>query len=365
MGAVTGKGLAELIREDLRRPLVDSSRPSRCWSRTSASASASSSASAPRSRLRTSRFQVSVPIAAVLIWLLLVRGSYKSAERIFVLMTIPFFAYPVAAILAQAGLGGGREVVGRPASGAQLGLSVPLRRDGRDDDHAVHAAVPAVGGGRARHRARRAAAERAEVVTGSIFANLVAIFIIIATAATLYVARRSHGLERRRRGQGARTVRRSLCRGAVRRRPARREPACGGDPAGDGAYVVAETFGFEKGISHRPREAPVFVGVITVLIVIGMLVARDPGLAGVRVSRLRPGDQRRAAAGDALLRLAARVEQGADGPLCERTDLQRPRGRDGHRHLGALGARDPALDRRRSNWRGRRRAPAPSTESGT
>ena len=43
----------------------------------------------------------SVPTAAVVVWLLLVRGSYKAAERVFVLMTIPFFAYPIAAILAH------------------------------------------------------------------------------------------------------------------------------------------------------------------------------------------------------------------------------------------------------------------------
>ena len=44
------------------------------------------------------------------------------------------------------------------------------------------------------------------------------------------------------------------------------------------AYVIAETFGFEKGIEHRPREAPVFVGVITALIAIGTLVAIIPGI---------------------------------------------------------------------------------------
>ncbi len=45
-------------------------------------------------------------------WLLLVRGSYKMAERIFVLMTIPFFAYPIAAILARpAWVSVGRAVV--------------------------------------------------------------------------------------------------------------------------------------------------------------------------------------------------------------------------------------------------------------
>src|SRR5260221_685447 len=45
--------------------------------------------------------QVSVPIAALGIWLIIVRGSYRSAERIFIWFTIPFFAYPIAAVLAH------------------------------------------------------------------------------------------------------------------------------------------------------------------------------------------------------------------------------------------------------------------------
>jgi Mn2+/Fe2+ NRAMP family transporter len=49
------------------------------------------------------------------------------------------------------------------------------------------------------------------------------------------------------------------------------------------AYVIAETFGFEKGISHRAREAPVFVGVITTLIAIGTLVAIIPGVPVIKL----------------------------------------------------------------------------------
>jgi len=44
------------------------------------------------------------------------------------------------------------------------------------------------------------------------------------------------------------------------------------------AYVIAETFGFEKGLARRAREAPVFVGTLTALIAIGTLVALIPGL---------------------------------------------------------------------------------------
>src|SRR5439155_22112149 len=45
--------------------------------------------------------QIPVPLAAVGIWLIIVRGSYRMAERIFVWFTIPFFAYPIAAVLAH------------------------------------------------------------------------------------------------------------------------------------------------------------------------------------------------------------------------------------------------------------------------
>jgi Mn2+/Fe2+ NRAMP family transporter len=49
------------------------------------------------------------------------------------------------------------------------------------------------------------------------------------------------------------------------------------------AYVIAETFGFEKGIRHRPKDAPIFVGVITVLIVIGTIVAMAPGVPVIKL----------------------------------------------------------------------------------
>ncbi|HEY2072160.1 MAG TPA: divalent metal cation transporter, partial [Gaiellaceae bacterium] len=99
MGAVTGKGLAELIREEygVRWSLFATgsvlvANLGICISEFVGIGAALGLAGIP--------FQVSVPIAAVAVWLLVVRGTYKVAERVFVLMTIPFFAYPIAAILA-------------------------------------------------------------------------------------------------------------------------------------------------------------------------------------------------------------------------------------------------------------------------
>jgi Mn2+/Fe2+ NRAMP family transporter len=121
-------------------------------------------------------------------------------------------------------------------------------------------------------------AERAEVASGSIFANLVASFIIIATGATLYV---HHERNISTAAQAAKALEPFAGRYAevlfavgllgASMLAAAILPVTA-------AYVISETFGFEKGISRRMHEAPVFIGVITVLIVIGTVVAIIPGI---------------------------------------------------------------------------------------
>src|SRR6516165_2129653 len=111
MGAVTGKGLAELIREQygirwsaIATASVLLANLGICISEFVGIGAALSLAHVP--------VQLSVPIAAVVIWLLVVRGSYKVAERVFIAMTIPFFAYPIAAVLAHPDWGAvGRAIV--------------------------------------------------------------------------------------------------------------------------------------------------------------------------------------------------------------------------------------------------------------
>src|SRR5579884_2126983 len=100
MGIVTGKGLADLIREQygVRWALFATASVlvanlGICISEFVGIGAALGLAHVPA--------YASVPFAAVAVWLLLVRGTYKVAERIFVAMTIPFFAYPIAAVLAH------------------------------------------------------------------------------------------------------------------------------------------------------------------------------------------------------------------------------------------------------------------------
>jgi Mn2+/Fe2+ NRAMP family transporter len=277
MGIVTGKGLAELIRErygvrwaTFAMVSVLIANLGICISEFVGIGAALGLAHIPK--------YLSVPIAAAVVWLLLVRGSYKTAERIFVLMTIPFFAYPIAAILAKPNWRDVGEAVVAPhihTSTAYLFLFIATAGTTITPFMQLYVQSAVVERGIGVDDLNK---ERAEVTTGSIFANLVACFIIIATGATLYV----HGDHT---VNSAADAARALAPFAGRYA----EILFGIGLLGasllaaailpvTAAYVIAETFGFEKGISHRPSDAPVFVGVITVLIAIGTAVALIPGI---------------------------------------------------------------------------------------
>jgi Mn2+/Fe2+ NRAMP family transporter len=282
MGAVTGKGLAELIREEygVRWSLFATgsvlvANLGICISEFVGIGAALGLAGVP--------FQVSVPIAAVAVWLLVVRGSYKVAERVFVLMTIPFFAYPIAAVLAHPKWGDVGKAVVEPhfqLNSAYIFLFIATAGTTITPFMQLYVQSAVVERGIGPDGLR---AEQVEVASGSIFANLVACFIIIATGATLFV----HGDHTvSSAADAARALKPFAGRFA--------EVLFGVGLLGasllaaailpvTAAYVIAETFGFEKGIRLRPREAPVFVAVITVLIGIGTLVAIIPGVPVIKL----------------------------------------------------------------------------------
>jgi Mn2+/Fe2+ NRAMP family transporter len=282
MGAVTGKGLAELIREQygvrwsaFATVAVLVANLGICISEFVGIGAALGLAHIPK--------YLSVPVAALLVWLLLVRGSYKVAERIFVLMTIPFFAYPIAAILAKPQWGHVGHAIVAPHFQLNSGyLFLFIATAGTTITPFmqlyVQSAVVEKGIG-----PDQLNAERVEVATGSIFANLIAMFIIIATGATLFV----HGDHT---VNDAADAARALAPFAGRYAEVLFAVGLLGASLlaaailpTTAAYVIAETFGFEKGIKHRPREAPVFVGVITVLIAIGTIVAIIPGIPVIKL----------------------------------------------------------------------------------
>ncbi len=282
MGAVTGKGLAELIREQYgpRWSLLSTfavlfANLGICISEFVGIGAALSLAHVP--------VQISVPIAAVMIWLLVVRGSYKVAERVFVAMTIPFFAYPIAAILAHPKWGAvGRAIVVPhiQLNGAYVVLFIATVGTTITPFMQLYLQSAVVERGLG---PEDITAERIEVTGASLFANIVAGFIIIATGATLFL----HG---HHVVHSAADAAKALAPFAGRYAEVLFAVGLLGAsllaaailPV-TAAYVIAETFGLEKGIARRPREAPVFVTTLTVLVVIGAVVAMIPGVPVIKL----------------------------------------------------------------------------------
>ena len=277
MGIVTGKGLADLVREEygVRWSLFATlsvlvANLGICISEFVGIGAALGLAHVP--------VQVSVPVGAVAVWLLLVRGTYKIAERVFVAMTIPFFAYPIAAILAHPKWARVGHAIVAPHVQTTPGyilLFVATAGTTITPFMQLYLQSAVVERGLGPEDLNR---ERAEVISGSVFANLVASFIIIATAATLY----AHG---DRSVNSAADAAKALAPFAGRFAEVLFAVGLLGAsllaaavlPV-TAAYVISETFGFEKGISRSPREAPVFVGVVTTLVVVGAIVAMIPGI---------------------------------------------------------------------------------------
>jgi Mn2+/Fe2+ NRAMP family transporter len=277
MGVVTGKGLSELIRE--RYGIRWSAFATLCVLVASLGICISDFVGVGAALgLAGIPPQVSVPIAALGIWLVIVRGSYRTAERVFIWLTIPFFAYPVAAILAHPDWGQVGHALVTPqmhTNSTFLLLFVALAGTTITPYMQLYLQSAVVERGATEADLKN---ESREAVGGAIFADVISAFIIIATGATLYVsgvhsigsaADAAKALEPLA-GQyaellfGVGLLGASLLAAAIL-------------PIAT-SYVVAESLGFEKGIGRRAEEAPVFIGLITAMILVSTLVAIVPGV---------------------------------------------------------------------------------------
>jgi Mn2+/Fe2+ NRAMP family transporter len=219
---------------------------------------------------------IGVPLIALGIWLMVVRGSYASVEKIFLAMTLVFFAYPISAILAHPDWGQAVKQTVAPtfhlsqgylfAFVATVGTSItPYMQVYIQSSVADKGITP-----------RDYKAERIEVYGASVFANLIAVFIVVATAAKLFphgalndAAQAAQALGPLA-GQYAKYLFATGLFGASMLAAAVLPLAT--------AYSISEALGFEKGLNVSFREAPVFMGMFTGLIVLGVIVSLIPGL---------------------------------------------------------------------------------------
>ncbi len=284
MGAVTGKGLSDLIREQFGAAWTLLAVLVLLVANTGITISEFVGIAAALDLFGIPSW-LSVPPVALLVWWLVTKGSYRVVERIFMLMSLVFLSYIVAAFMARPNWGEVGRAFVTPSISFQppvlltlvalIGTTITPYMQLFVQSSVVEKGVTP----------RDYKYTRFDTVFGVILADLVSVFIIIATAATLFAGRvQVHSAADAAQalapfaGPGATALFAVGLFGASML-------AAGVLPLAT-AYSVTESLGFEKGVSMSFEEAPVFMGLFTALIVLGALVAMIPGLdlVGVLIS---------------------------------------------------------------------------------
>lgn len=281
MGAVTGKGLADLIRERFGVRWTALVMLALLIANGGVTVSEFVGIAAATELFGIPRF-VSVPLAAVSIWWLVVKGSYQRVERVFLLMTLVFLGYIASAFLANPDwgkVGLGLVHPGFTLDRAYIFTLVAVVGTTISPYMQVYIQSSVVEKGVTAENYRRT---RTDVWVGTIFAVLIVFFIVVSTAATLH----RHGIQIHTAADAARALsplagRYAELLFAVGLFGASML-AAGVLPLAT-AYSVSEALGFEKGVSRSFREAPIFLGIFTFLVAVGAAIAVLPNLPLIQV----------------------------------------------------------------------------------
>src|SRR5688500_13135464 len=202
MGAVTGKGLADLIRERFGVRWTALIMLALLVANAGVTVSEFVGIAAATELFGVSRY-VSVPMAAILVWWLVVKGSYKRVERAFLLMSLVFLGYIVSAFLSQPDWSAVAVGLVKPEFKlehaflftfvAVVGTTISPYMQVYVQSSVVEKGVTPENYGKT----------KIDVWAGTIFAILIAFFIVVSTAATLHKA----GIEVSSAGDAAHALR--------------------------------------------------------------------------------------------------------------------------------------------------------------
>jgi Mn2+/Fe2+ NRAMP family transporter len=291
MGAVTGKGLSDLIREEfgLRATFITMAILSVADFGNIAAEFAGLASG--MGVFGVGRY-LSVPVGGVLVWVVVTRGRYKPVERMLIVFSLIYFTYPISAFLAKPDW--------------KLALHDTLVPQFHGDQQYIVMIVGLIGttitpwmqfylqasivekGVDSRHYSL----SRWDVILGCIVTDVIAFFIVVACAATIF---KSSGGEILDAADAAKAlvpfagrfagalfaiglVNASLLAAAIL-------------PLAT-AYNICEGLGFESGVEKRFSEAPIFYWLYTLLIVFGagfVLIPRMPLLKVILFSQVANG----------------------------------------------------------------------------
>ena len=286
MGAVTGKGLGDLIREHFGVRWTVLAMLALLIANAGVTLSEfigiAQSVQVLSNNHATPLVYLIVPLCGLALWWLVIKGSYRRVEVIFIIISLGFLAYIPAAFASHPdwGMVAKQTVLPHlnmdagywPTAVALVGTTLsPYML------FYIQSAVADKG-----IQAGEYVYEQVDVYSSTLFANIISAFMIIATGATLFIASKTvntaadaafalHAFA----GQyatllfGLGLFGASLLAGAVLPLTT--------------AYGICEAFGFERGVSRSFREAPIFQSIFTGLIILGVIVSLIPNLPYTQV----------------------------------------------------------------------------------
>jgi NRAMP (natural resistance-associated macrophage protein)-like metal ion transporter len=284
MGVVTGKGLSDLIREEFGLRITFIVMVLLVIVNFGNIIAEFSGIAGSMQLFHLTKY-ISVPVCALLVWFLVVKGDYKSVEKVFLAASAFYIAYIIAGVLS------------RPDWHLALVETVKLPpRDVWRDKNYIYMTVGVIGTTIAPWMqfylqssivdkgvtVRQYKTSRLDVIIGSFFTDIVAWFIIVACAATLY----THGVRNISEAADA----------AQAMKPLAGDYAFILFAAGlfnaslfaasilplSTAYTVCEGLGVESGLDKSFREAKFFYWFYTLLLAAGAAIVLIPNFPLVK-----------------------------------------------------------------------------------
>ena len=267
LGVVTGRGLADLIRESMGVRVTAFVIGVLLVANLANTVSEFAGVAASVEIFGVSKY-ISVPLVALGVWLLIVKGNYKSVERIFLVASALYLSYVASGLLVNPPWGQVLRAAVTPSFSLEAGyvtlfITVIGTTIAPWMQFYQQSAIADKG-----LKPTDMNYERIDVIVGSLFTDVVAAFIMIACAATIF----ARGLQIETAQDAA------VALGPLAGAFAEQLFALGLLNASifsaailplSTAYVVCEAFGWESGVNRTWKEAPVFFWTYTAIIVIG------------------------------------------------------------------------------------------------
>ncbi|MDD4238060.1 MAG: Nramp family divalent metal transporter [Desulfotomaculaceae bacterium] len=281
MGAVTGKGLADLIREKYGVRLILFAILGLVLSAMGNTVAEFAGVAASTEIFGISKY-ISVPLSALAVWWLVVKGTYQKVEKIFLMASLLYFSYIISGMLAQPPWGTVLKETVTPHFHFDSGyLAMLIGLVGTTIapwmQFYIQSAVVEKGITVKEYRL-----SRIDVAVGVVMVNVVAAFIVVACAATLH----KNGVTIETAQDAASAL------APLAGRWASELFAFGLFNASlfaasilplSTAYLICEALGFEAGVDKTWGEAPAFYGLYTFLVVIGAGIILLPNVPLIQI----------------------------------------------------------------------------------